>query len=407
MDPHAWETIVRSELNRLQQSHLYRHRRIVHPIDATHVELDGRRLVNFASNNYLGLTHHPKVVGAIRDAVERDGAGSGAAPLITGYSPAHASAERAIATWKQTGAAVLLPSGYQANLAALQTLWAAAELGGGGVRFLVDKLSHASLIDAVRGAAPAGRGEQGGSHAFRIFPHNDMTKLRRLLHEANPAQTQVVVTESIFSMDGDAADLSRLAELKREFPFLLLLDEAHGSGVYGADGRGLAAERGMAALPDVVVVTFSKALGCIGGAVCASEAFCELLENVARPFIYSTAPPSSVAAAAEAALGVLRDEPARQHRVRSLALRARHELTAAGLSLPQGDSPILPILLGAEQAALLAAKRMQDDGLLVLPIRPPTVPRGSSRLRITLSCEHSDDEVRQLLRSVASAAGAT
>jgi len=402
MDLPDWESIVRGELTRLRDAHLYRRSRIVRPIDATHVEIDGRRLVNFASNNYLGLTHHPKVVAAVREAVERDGAGSGAAPLITGYSPAHASAERRIATWKQTEASVILPSGYQANLAAVQTLSAIGELGGGGARFLLDKLSHASLVDAIRGAA--GRG--GHSNAFRIFPHNDLSKLRRLLREADPGQTQVVVTESIFSMDGDAADLAGLAELKREHPFLLLLDEAHGSGVYGANGSGLAAERGLSALPDVVVVTFSKALGCIGGAVCASEAFCELLVNSARPFIYSTAPPSTVAAAAQAAIGVLYDEPARRQRLRSTALHVRKELAEAGLSLPDGDSPILPIFLFSEQAALQAAQRMADGGLLAVPIRPPTVPRGSSRLRITLSCEHTDEELRQLVRSVVSCVAA-
>ncbi len=174
------------------------------------------------------------------------------------------------------------------------------------MRFLLDKLSHASLIDAVRATAATGRVGRG----FRIFPHNDLVKLRRLLSEAAAGQTQVVVTESIFSMDGDAADLTGLAQLKREHPFLLLLDEAHGSGVYGMNGSGLAIERGMSALPNVVVVTFSKALGGVGGAVCASEAFCELLVNSARPFIYSTAPPPSVAAAIEAAIGVLYDEPA-------------------------------------------------------------------------------------------------
>jgi 8-amino-7-oxononanoate synthase len=394
MDPPDWEKIVRGELIRLRDAKLYRQPRIVRPIDATHVEIDGRSLVNFASNNYLGLTHHPKVVSAVRDAV-----GSGAAPLITGYTPSHASAERTVATWKQTGAAVLLPSGYQANLAAVQTLAAMAELAGGGVRFLLDKLSHASLIDAVRGTA--GRGREG--QTFRIFPHNDLIKLRRLLREAGPGQTQVVVTESIFSMDGDAADLVGLAQLKREHPFLLMLDEAHGSGVYGPNGSGLAAERGLSALPDVVVATFSKALGCVGAAVCSREAFCKLLVNSARPFIYSTAPPSSVAAAVEAAIGVLHDEPARQQRVRSLALHVRQELGAAGIRIPTGDSPILPILLGSEQAALQGAQRLLEDGLFVVPIRPPTVPRGSSRLRITLSCEHSEEEVRQLIRSVASA----
>ena len=394
-DPEAWERSVRQHLEGLSTRHLSRTRRIVRPLDATHIEVDGRRFVNFASNNYLGLSHHPRVVEAAVDATRRDGTGAGASPLVTGHSAAHDSAERAVAAWKGTEAAVLLPSGYQANLAAIQVL---AALGGGHgaagagmrVRFLLDKLVHASLVDAVQAS---------GLH-FRVFPHNHLKKLERLLEESDAAEAQVVVTESIFSMDGDAADLAALAELKRRRPFVLLLDEAHASGVYGPQGSGLAAEMGLAGLADLTVVTLSKALGCAGGAVCGSRLMCDAVVNFGRAYVYSTGVVPAVAAAAEAAVGVLHDEPQHQQRLRQLARRVRQQLGEAGLDLPAGDSPIVPVELGNEEAALAAASRLQNAGLWVVAIRPPTVPRGGSRLRVTLSSQHADDEIEQLVTAV-------
>ena len=448
-----WAALVRGELDRLEQSHLYRHRQVVRPLDATHVEVAGRRLVNFASNDYLGLTHHPRVIRAATEAAAEAGVGSGAAPLISGHTRYHAAAERRIAGWKGTESAVLLGSGYLANLAAVQTIAAVAERSGRPVRFLLDKLVHASLIDAVRGSGAP----------FRVFPHNGLSKLDRLLSDAPAGEVQVVVTESVFSMDGDTADLSGLADLKRRRPFILLLDEAHGSGVFGPSGAGLAAELGLQDTVDVSVVTLSKAVGCGGGAVCGGEDFCNALVNFGRAYVYSTSLPVPVAAAIDAAVAVLADEPWRQQRLRELVRRVRTELgnplepgsgsglsagaTASavatecadrpsagqdgfvsevehvtaeavapavggrsplqhaglgsfGASVPAGDSPIIPVILGTETAALGAAEALREQGLWVLAVRPPTVPRGSSRLRVTLSSEHTDDEVRELVRAV-------
>ncbi|HYO08166.1 MAG TPA: aminotransferase class I/II-fold pyridoxal phosphate-dependent enzyme [Tepidisphaeraceae bacterium] len=387
------------------RDHQLRRRQIVRAIDATHVDIDGRRLTSFCSNNYLGLSHHPRVIEAMARAVREHGAGSAASPLITGHTPAHASAEAALARWKQTEAALLLPSGYQANHAAIQAIAGTAAAAGGRVRFLLDKLAHASLVDAIRavtGGSVGDRGEGSAGRGFRVFAHNDLAKLSRLLRDAAPDEIQVVVTESIFSMDGDAADLAGLAALKREHPFTLVLDEAHGSGVYGHAGAGYAAEHGLASAVDVFIVTLSKALGAAGGAICASGAFCDAVANFGRAYVYSTATPPALAAAAEAAVGVLRDEPQRQRRVRTLAQHARAELARAGFRFPPGpaDSPILPLILGDERAATAAANRLRDAGLLVLPVRPPTVPKGSSRLRVTLSSEHRDDEVERLVAAL-------
>jgi 8-amino-7-oxononanoate synthase len=368
----------RAQLRRLQT---------LSQLDAVHVEVDGRRYVNFASNNYLGLTHHPQV---LRAASEAASAGSGAAGLITGHTSSHARCEQVVARWKGTEAAVVLPSGYQANLAAVQTLASIGETYLRGARFLVDKLAHASLIDAVRAT----------DVPMRIFPHNGIPKLRRLLEEADPAQFQIVLTESIFSMDGDAADLHEIAQLKKKHPFVLLLDEAHGSGVYGASGAGYAAELGLSDAVDVSIVTLSKAIGCSGGAVCSSKIFRDALVNFGRAFIYSTSISPIICDAVVAAIEVMQHEPWRQQRVRALAMNVRTRLRERGMKIPAGDSPIIPILLGEEQAALQAAEQLKDRGLLVVAVRPPTVPPGSSRLRITLSCAHSDEEIECLIQSL-------
>jgi 8-amino-7-oxononanoate synthase len=396
----ALDAILSEALEVRRAGQLLRARKLLRPLDAAHVQWEGRRLVNFASNNYLGLTHHPRLIEAMTQAIRQWGAGSGAAALVTGHTLPHAQAEAALARWKATQAALLLPSGYQANqaavqmLAALDALPAAQARWPGGVRFLVDKLAHASLIEAVRGSG----------RPFRVFPHNHLGKLERLLETAPPGQLQIVVTESIFSMDGDAADLPGLASLKQRHPFVLLLDEAHASGVYGPGGSGYAAEVGLGAIVDVTVITLSKALGLAGGAICTSTAFRDALLNFAPAAIYSTNIPPALAAGTEAALGILADEPARQQRLRALSRYLREQLVrsdqmegGAG-ALP--DSPIVPLLLRHEGQALSAAEELRRRGLLVVAIRPPTVPRGGSRLRITLTCEHRDEEIDLLVRAL-------
>lgn len=386
----ALAMLLMAALNERRERTLLRERRAIERSGGVLVRCNGRLCVDFSSNDYLGLRSHSKIVQAAADATRRYGAGSGASPLVTGYSPVHASAERALATWKGTQSSVLLPSGYQANHAVVQTLAGSARAAGARMRFVLDKLVHASIIDAVRASRLP----------MRVFPHNGIAKLRRLLDEADEGELQVVITESIFSMDGDAADLRALAELKRRKPFALVVDEAHGSGVYGPDGAGYAAECGVSGDVDVFVVTLSKALGSIGGAVCASTDFCAALANFGRAYIYSTSVPPSAAAAVEAALQVIRKDPARQRAVRSNANRVRAALRGSGASLPDGDSPIIPVLLGSERSAIFQARRLEELGMLVMPIRPPTVPPGSSRLRITLSCEHSEEQITALIRAL-------
>lgn len=368
-----------------QSAGLLRQRSAWHPTGPVTVEDSaGRSFVNFASNNYLGFTHHPRLLAALRTAAN---VGSGAAGLISGHSSAHALAEETLARWKGTEAAILLPSGYQTNLAVIQTLGAIGSEGG--VRFLIDKLAHASLIDAVR----------IGGHEFRVFPHNGLAKLERLLADAPAKQMQVVLTESIFSMDGDAADLAGLAELKQRHPFVLVVDEAHGTGVYGQNGAGLIEELHQRAAVDISIVTLSKALGLAGGAACASAAFVRAIENFGRSFIYSTAVAPLTAMLATEAVAICRDEPQHRHRVRALAKHVRSTLhDRFGCEI--NESPIIPLQVGDPHRALAAAEQLREHGLLVVAVRPPTVPPGTSRLRVTVSAAHTDEQVEQLLAAL-------
>lgn len=390
MSRDLWELTAREVLDGLHETHSYRERRQFVPLDATHVQWQGERFVNFASNDYLGLTHHPSVIEAAQHAAALYGAGSGASPLVCGYTPAHASAEARIARWKGAEACVLLPSGYQASHAAIQALAAVTSRAERSIRFLLDKLCHASLIDAVRASGKE----------FRVFPHGNLDKLERLLAGSPEGEVQVVITEAVFSMDGDSADLAAIAGLKKKYRFLLLLDEAHSSGVYGAAGSGLAAELGLPGEVDISITTLSKAIGCVGGAVCGSRLFCEALVNFARACIYSTSLPAHVAAAAERAIDIMQSEPARQQRLGQLSWRVRDAIAKTRLIIPDGRSPIIPVIVGSESDAIDAGQFLASRRMLVPAIRPPTVARGASRLRITLSSEHSDREVNELIAAL-------
>ena len=332
-------------------------------------------VVSFASNDYLGLSVHPAVTAAAGEALERWGAGSGASRLITGSRPVHFALERALAEWKGTEAAVCFPTGFAANLGVLATL------GGPDVRILSDELNHASIIDGCR----LSRSRVG------IYRHCDMSHLEALL-EANDASTAtVVVTDTVFSMDGDVAPIERIAELCASYGALLVVDEAHAvlgpvlGGEIDSAGDGLTLVR---------VGTLSKTLGSMGGFVAASRNVIDLLVNLARPYIFTTALTPADAAAALAAVEVVQSNEGRELTARLAALVER----VAG---PGHPSPIIPVILGSEERAQHASAALLEDGLWVPAIRPPTVPVGTSRLRVTLSAAHSDDEVARLCAALA------
>jgi 8-amino-7-oxononanoate synthase len=333
---------------------------------------DGRILVSFASNDYLGLTAHPTVVAAAHEALDRWGAGAGSARLIVGARPVHSELEAELAAWKRTPRAALFPTGFATNLGVITTF------GGPGVLVCSDELNHASIIDGCR----MSRAD------VAVYRHGDFDHLGALLRDRG-ARRALVVTDTVFSMDGDAADLPALVELCTREGALLIVDEAH--AVLGPE---IDRPRELEVLR---IGTLSKTLGSLGGFVAGSTRAIELVENLARPYIFTTASTPADAAAALAALHVLRsDEGDRMvERLRTHVERIR----------PGHPSPIIPFVCGDEQRALDAAAALLDAGLLVPAIRPPTVPAGSSRLRVTVSAAHTEEHVARLLRALADALG--
>jgi 8-amino-7-oxononanoate synthase len=338
--------------------------------------LDGADVVSFASNDYLGLSAHPAVRAAAHDALERWGTGAGASRLVTGSRPVHADLEEALAQWKGTEAAVCFPTGFAANLGVLSVL------GGPGVRVFSDELNHASIIDGCR---------LSRSHVV-VYRHRDLDHLDGLLASGGSGETMpsLVVTDSVFSMDGDVAPIDDLEAICARHGALLVIDEAH--AVLGPRfelGSGATLVR---------VGTLSKSLGALGGFVAASRDVVDLLINRARSYIFSTALPPADGAAALAAMRVLRSAEGEALVARLASLVNR--LSDAGLAPPAHPSPIVPVICGAEEAAIDASMTLLAGGLWVPAIRPPTVPVGTSRLRITLSAAHRDEDVALLIRAL-------
>jgi 8-amino-7-oxononanoate synthase len=341
-------------------------------------------LVSFCSNDYLGLASHPALAAAAAEAARRDGFGASASRLVSGDLPAHRRLEAALADFLSAPAALLFPTGYQANLGVLTALAGPNDL------IVSDALNHASLIDGCRLSRAR----------VSVFPHRDAGAARRLLADGGPARRRVLVTESLFSMDGDAAPLADLAAAADETGAVLVVDEAHALGVLGPGGRGLCAEAGI--VPAVLIGTLGKAFGSAGGFAAGDSLVRDILLNRARTFIFTTASPPPVAAAAEAALSLIRSpEGARR---RDALTRHRLDLASrlAGLGLLSSSppGPIFPVVLGTEARALAAADALRSRGYYVTAIRPPTVPAGSARLRVTLSAEHTPDEIAGLAKAL-------
>jgi 8-amino-7-oxononanoate synthase len=370
----------------LKQRSLYRRLRTIDAVDGTRVSCAGVSLINFASNDYLGLSQLPELRMAAGEAAQRFGAGSGASRLITGTLAIHSELEARLAVFKQTPAALTFESGYAAALGTIPALF------GQGDVIILDKLAHASLIDAAR---------LSGAE-IRVYPHNRLERLEELLNWARQKRRQakvLIVTESIFSMDGDACPLTQIVDLKDRFEATLLLDEAHATGVVGPSGAGLAAACGLIGRVDIHLGTLSKAVGSSGGFIAGPSALIDVLINRARTFIYSTAPPPAAIAAAIVGLDIIASETGDQLR---RALWRNHEELTAKLNQPgpATRSAIVPIVVGPEEDALALSEELAARGFLVPAVRFPTVPRGSARLRVTLSATHQTQDVVNLHETV-------
>ncbi|MFK2905991.1 8-amino-7-oxononanoate synthase [Dyella ginsengisoli] len=369
------------------QASLLRRARTMDHADGPWLEIDGHRLLGFCSNDYLGLAQHPQLIAAFKRVADDEGVGSTAAHLVCGHRREHAMLEEALAEWTGRERAMLFSTGYAANLGALQALLGGVE----GAICVQDKLNHACLIDGARLAGAE----------LKRYPHADVDGAARQLR-SRPQAPAMLATDGVFSMDGDVAPLRELAALARSEGATLMVDDAHGLGVLGEHGAGSVAAAGLSAheVP-VLMATLGKALGCAGAFVAGSAALIEGLTQFARPYVYSTALPPALAAAALAAVQIARADDARRAKLAVLIARFRRGAGELGLPLMRSDTPIQPLLLGDADAALTAALRLETQGLLVTAIRPPTVPTGQARLRITLSAAHEEEHVDRLLDALA------
>ncbi len=344
----------------------------------------GKAFINFGSNDYLGLAADPRVSQAVSRTLGESGWGSGASPLVTGRGRLHARLEEQLAIFEGTPAALLFSTGFAANVGAITAL---VSLGDA---VFSDAKNHASIIDGCRLSGAT----------IQVYRHNDVDHLRDLLSATNISRRRLIVTDSLFSMDGDLAPLPQIAQLASEHAAMLLVDEAHATGVFGANGRGVCEQLGVDDGVHVRVGTLSKALGSSGGFVAGSRPLIDWLANRARPYVFSTAMPEAMAAAGLEALRLVAAEPARRSRLLWDAARLRDRLSGAGLNVGASQSQIVPIRLGDPQQAMDAATALRKKGLFVPGIRPPTVPEGESLLRISLSWLHSTEHQDQLVQAL-------
>jgi 8-amino-7-oxononanoate synthase len=393
--------LFHEQLQALRAQALHRKLREIGSAQGPEIQIVGQQLVNFSSNDYLGLANDPRLREAAKAAIDEFGVGAGASRLISGTQSPHVRLEAALATWKGSQAALCFSSGYAAAVGTIPALVGKQDV------VLLDKLCHASLIDGARLSGAI----------LRVFPHNHLGKLESHLNWAqreHPGKRILIVTESVFSMDGDRAPLAQLIDLKKRFGALLLLDEAHAIGVIGPNGRGLAAELGVANDVDVQMGTLSKALGVSGGYIGGARGLIEWLVNRARSFIFSTAPPPAVAAAALAAVEFLASREGEERRKTlwerigtlraSLPRRPWDALPSANAS--SFGSAIHPWIVGDEQSAIDMARALQSEGFLVPAIRYPTVAKSAARLRITVTAAHTETQINALCAALARHAGA-
>ncbi len=380
---------VAARLEELRRSGLHRRLRLIEGPQGPRVLLDGGEVLLLCSNNYLGLADHPKVREAAAEAADRFGAGAGASRLVSGTMTLHRRLEQQLADFKGSEAALLFGSGYMANSGTVSAL-----VGKGEVVFS-DELNHASIIDGCR---------LSRAETF-VYRHRDTEHLEWGLRRAG-RRAALIVSDSVFSMDGDVARLAELHDLALRYSCLLMVDEAHATGALGPGGRGAVAAAGLSGAVDVVVGTLGKALGGYGAYVCSSAQIAELLVNTARPFIYSTAPPPPSVGAALAALAILRSRPGLAEQLRRNGAVLREGLAAQGLELGASRTHIVPVMVGDARRAMALCERSLEQGVFAQAIRPPTVPEGTSRLRLAVMATHSADELRLAARVIGRSARA-
>jgi len=380
---------LHQELAAIDDAGLRRELRRIDSGQGARVELGGRELINFSSNDYLGLATHPTLKTAAAKAVEEFGAGTGAARLISGSMRPHHELEETLAKFKGTESALSLATGYAAS-------GVVSALVGEGDVVILDRLAHACLLDAARLSKAK----------LRVYKHNDMGELSRILQWADRQGGQtLIVTESVFSMDGDYAPLSCLVELKEKHKAWLLVDEAHATGLYGAKRCGMIEKSGVGDHVEIQMGTLGKAIGSAGGYICGSKVLIDLMLHRLRPFMFSTAPVPAQVAAARAGIELVQSDDGLERcaELWDLVGRLTDGLIRRGWKLPVGFGAILPLMVGDEKATMTLSKRLLEGGVLVPAIRYPTVERGKARLRLTVSAAHASEDIDQLLEALGDA----
>lgn len=378
MDSHDW---LDTECDALEQAGLRRHLRTVMSAPTGTIKLDGRDVVLLGSNNYLGLSTHPQVIAAAVEATRTFGTGASGSRLISGNSELYTTLETNLAKTKHTEAALVFSSGYTANTSILPVL------AGEGDLILSDALNHASIIDGCRLSRAT----------KKVYQHCDVEHLKALLSESAAFRRRLIVTDSVFSMDGDIAPLPDIYAVATHYDAMLLVDDAHGFGVLGEDGSGTVAHFGLEGTDIIRMGTLSKAVGALGGYIAGSRALIELLVNTARGFIFTTGLPPATLAAANAALDVMRSSPELRQRLFLHAKCLKASLTGLGYTLLPSETQILPVVLGSPQQATRIAEALLDEGVFAPAIRPPAVPLDTSRLRLTVMATHTKAEIQQAI----------
>jgi len=371
------------ELQDIQSQQMYRKCIRIDSAQGPTVQIDGREVVLFCSNNYLNLANHPKIRQAAVEAIEKYGFGSAASRLISGTMTPHIEAEKAWAKFFGKPAALFFNSGWSANQSILTTLPQKGDL------VLMDRMDHASIIDAVRTS----------NAQFHTYRRDNLERLEKYLADSQ-YRHKFIVTESIFSMDGDTANLKTLVELKNKYNAILIVDEAHAVGCMGERGAGLAEERDVLNEVDIVVAPLGKGPACGGAIVAAGKVVIEYLINKARPFIFTTAPPPAAAAASLAALEIIQHEPQRRSHLKQNADFLRRQFSQMGLNIGLSTTHILPVILGSAEKTVETAQKLLKKGFFCSAIRPPTVPAGTERLRISVQCEHTSQHLSGLCEAL-------
>lgn len=374
-DPLAFLT---TELNTLREQGLYRHLRILESRQQAESRFDGRTVVNLSSNNYLGLTTHPRLVEAAIQAIRDFGVGSGSVRTIAGTMAIHMELERRLAEFKKTEAVVVFQSGFTANAGTVSSILNKDDV------VISDSLNHASIIDGCRLSRAA----------IKVFPHKDVAAARTVLQELPASQRKLLITDGVFSMEGDLGPLPELCDLAEEFGCIMMVDDAHASGVFGKNGRGTIDHFNMHGRVDIQVGTLSKAIGSLGGYVAGSRDFIEFLHHRARPFLFSTSHPPSVAATCLAALDVLEQEPEIIERLWDNTRFFKAGLVAMGFDTGISESPITPVIAGEGSRAMKLSDRLFEEGVFAQGIAFPTVARDKARVRTIVTATHTKDELQ-------------